>query len=451
MSQQAPAIDLVPEVRCPNCWHSFPPEEALFISEHESLRGDPRFESRDEKRRFRPTRFSPSCAAMDVSNHNDGRGMECRDVACPNCRLLVPRVLFERREMLFFSIFGRPSAGKSYFLTSMMQMMERGLPQLYKLGVTDPHPPSNRLIQSYKNALFGTPDLDALVDIPKTPEEGAKWYQFVRDVAPDGSDIIKKYPRPMFFQIAPMRGHPNFPNAIRHTRTMCLYDNAGEDFEAKKAGSKMSPVTDHVAKSAGLFFVFDPLQDTEFLRGCQGRSADPQVLQNIRIAGDGNIRDPQHTILANVDQKVKQSLGREVGQPLDTPLMVVVAKHDAWSHLLPDPLVDFHIPSSVEGNAGGLRISKLIETSRQVHDLMLRLSPQVVAAANRFSRHVYYVPLAATGCAPRLMNPDRGPDDKPDYKFRVGDIKPYWSEVPLLWMLSQHVPGLIPTERVAAT
>lgn len=441
MSLHKPAIDLVPEVSCPNCWHSFPPEEALFISGSPRLQGDPRLESRSEQRRFMSTRFRPDGAAVDTE------GFECRDLACPGCHLLVPRVLFERRETLFLSIFGRPSAGKSYFLASMMHMMERTLPQHYKLGATEPHPPSNRLIQEYKNALFNHPDVEALVDIPKTAEEGGKWYQFVRG---DGDEIVK-YPRPMFFQIGPMQGHPNAPTAIRHTRTLCLYDNAGEDFEAKKADARTNPVTDHLAQSAGLFFVFDPTQETEFLRACADRSADPQVRENMRDRGQDAVRDPQNTILSNADQKVKQHLGREVGQPLDSPLIVVVTKYDAWSHLLPGPLPDYFIPPSVDGTAGGLRVSKLAETSRQVQDLILRLAPQVVAAANRFSRHVYYVPVSATGCAPRLMNPDRGPNEKPAYKFRVGDIKPHWVEVPLLWMLSQHVPGLIPTERVAAT
>lgn len=439
MSLNTPAIDLVPEVRCPNCWHSFPPEEALFISGHETLRGDPRFESKMEQRRFLPTRFSPDGAAIDAS------GTKCRDLACPNCHLLVPRVLLERRETLFLSIFGRPSAGKSYFLASMMRQMRRTLPQRFRLGVTEPHPPSNRLVQEYENAIFNHPDENALVEIARTEVSGQRWYQKVRF-----GDELRQYPRPMFFQIAPMSGHPNSTKALRYTRTLCLYDNSGEDFLAGRNFSPNNPVTQHLAKSAGLFFVFDPTQETDFLRACAGRSADPQVHENMRTRVQDAVRDPQSTVLSNADQNVKRFLGREVAQPLDTPLVIIVAKHDAWSHLLPGPLPDYFIPSSVEGNAGGLRISKLVETSQRIHDLIVRLAPEIEAAANRFSRHVYYVPVSATGCAPRIINPDHGPDTKPDYQFRVGDIKPQWIEVPLLWMLSQHVPGLVPMERGAA-
>lgn len=434
---QSPAIELIPEVRCPNCWHSFPPEGVFFISGHSDLRGDPKLESKDEQRRFVPTRFRPDGAAVDAS------GTSCRDLACPNCHLLVPRVLLERRETLFLSIFGRPSAGKSYFLASMMRQMRRTLPQRFRLGVTEPHPPSNRLVQEYENAIFNHPDENALVNIARTEVSGQRWYQRVRF-----GDELRQYPRPMFFQISPMQGHPNAGTALRHTRTLCLYDNSGEDFLAGKTFSPNNPVTQHLARSAGLFFVLDPTQETEFLRACAGRSADPQVQENMRDRGQDLVRDPQSTILSNADQNVKRFLGREVAQPLDTPLVVIVAKYDSWSHLLPEPLPDYHMPASKPGHAGGLRISKVQEVSQQVHDLIVRLAPEIESAANRFSRHVYYVPVTATGCAPRVANPDRGPDDKPDYKFRVGDIKPNWIEVPLLWMLSRHVPGLVPTERV---
>jgi hypothetical protein len=79
---------------------------------------------------------------------------------------------------------------------------------------------------------------------------------------------------------------------------------------------------------------------------------------------------------------------------------------------------------------------------------MLELSPEIVAATERFSRNVYFVPVSATGTSPRLVGRDAG-SGKPSYKFRVGDLTPQWVEVPLLWMLAKHVPGLVPTEIVA--
>jgi hypothetical protein len=423
-------IELVPEVTCPNCWHPFPPEAAVYIAGHSNLAGDPRLEDPNELRRFVPTRFRPDCAAIDVE------GTACRELACPNCHLLVPRVLFERRS-LFLSIFGRPTSGKSYFLAAMTRQMKRTLPKYLGLGVTQPHPSSNKLVQDYENSLFNHPNVDALVSLDKTQESGSRWYQFVKF-----GDSLRPHPRPMFFQITPLATHPRGgEKASAYARTLCLYDNAGESFTPGKDTAN-NPVTQHMSKAAGLFFVFDPTQEPMFLRACRDRSDDPQVKENLKDRGQDAVNDPQHVILSTADQSVKKLLRREVAQPLDVPLMVILTKFDAWKHLLGCDLPAFHsLPP--DGQLSGLRLTKLEEASRLLRNIMLEFDPAIVAAAERFSRHVYYVPCSATGCSPRLVGYDAS--GKPIYKFRVGDLAPQWAEVPLLWMLSRHVSGLVPT------
>jgi hypothetical protein len=436
----AAAIELVPQVTCPNCWHRFPPESALYIAGHSSLTGDPRLEDRKEKRRFTPTRFTPDGAAIDVM------GTACRDLACTNCHLLVPRVLLERRSTLFLSIFGRPSSGKSYFLAAMMRQMKRTLPRLFCLGVTEPHPPSNRLAQTYENALFNHPNVDALCDIPKTQEAGDLWYQKVKF-----GDELRLYPRPMFFQIAPLAGHPNAGKVTQYARTLCLYDNAGESFEPGK-DTPNNPVTQHMARSSGLFFVFDPTQEPMFLRACAGKSLDPQVEENIQDRGQESVTDPQDVVLSTASQNVKKYLGREIAEPLDVPLVVIVSKFDSWRHLLGGDLPDFNLapksaPSGKSAIVSALRLAVVEDVSRRIRDLIRDLAPSVLSATSQFSKNVYFVPSSATGCAPRLVGRDEK-SGKPTYKFRVGDLSPQWAEVPLLWMLAKHVPGLVPTEVV---
>ena len=437
MSTAPQGIKLVSEVTCPNCWHRFPPEGALAIAAHENLFGDPRLEGGTQQRRFVPTRFRPDGAALDIMD------APCRDLACPHCHLLIPRVLLERHSTIFLSIFGRPSAGKSYFLAAMMRQIMQTLPSLFALGVTQPHPLSNRLAQEYENALFNHPNPDAMVDLPKTQETGDMWYQIVKF----GGER-RLYPRPMFFQIAPLASHPNGSEASRYARTLCLYDNAGESFQPGR-DTPNNPVTQHMAKSSGLFFIFDPTQEPQFLRACSGHSADPQVEENMRDRGPKMVvQDPQHVILATADQNVKKKLGREIATPLDVPLMVIVAKFDAWKHLLGGDLPDFRVPLRKGADAtaiSALRLSAIEETSRRVRDLLFKLSPQVVAATERFSKNVYFVPVSATGTAPHMVGRDKK-SLKPTYKFRVGDLSPIWAEVPLLWMLARHVPGLVPTE-----
>jgi len=442
---QQPPIDLVPEVCCSYCWHTFRPEEALYIASHEDLIGDPFLVEPNERRRFLPTRFRPDGAAVDE------RKGDCRDLACPQCHLPVPRVLLERRPTLFFSIFGSPAAGKSYALTSMMHQSKRVMPQRFSLGLTEPHPASNKLIQRFENILFNNPDPDAMVALPKTPPREVRIEEWYRASRWSGTETL--YPRPMYFQVAPLPHHPNGVEAARYARTVCLYDNAGEDFAAGSNDSQDSPVTQLMARSSGLFFVFDPMQEPAFLRACRGHSADPQIERNMTEP-----RDPQATILNTADQNIKKFLQRPIAEPLDTPLVVIVAKHDAWGHLLGGDLPNFFVEPQGErhqaqngGTLGqspalcGLRVSAVEEVSRRIHELLLEHDPSLVAAAQRFSRNIYFVPASATGCSPMLV-----PDEESGelvLKFRAGSIAPYWIELPLIWMLARHVPGLVPVEK----
>ena len=189
-------------------------------------------------------------------------------------------------------------------------------------------------------------------------------------------------------------------------------------------------------------FVFDPTQEPAFLRACIGRSSDPQIEANIKVSAD-EILDPQATILATADQNVKKFLGRPIAEPLDTPLVVIVTKHDAWKHML-----DGDLPSIIgEPKAGGLcglQVGVIEEYSKRLRGLLMQHAPEVVAAAQRFSRHVYFVPASATGCAPVKAG---DLDGRPNYKFRAGSVNPYWIEVSLLWLLARHIRGLVPMEK----
>ena len=113
-------LPLLPRTTCPHCWASFAPEEALWVSAHTDLLGDPRL-GPDEPQRFLPTRF-------DVDGHAlDARGLACHHLACPKCHLGMPRGLLEM-EPAFVSILGTPACGKSFLLTALTWELRRLLP-----------------------------------------------------------------------------------------------------------------------------------------------------------------------------------------------------------------------------------------------------------------------------------------------------------------------------------
>ncbi len=419
-------IELLNAVTCPNCWEKFPPESALAVAGHGDLMGDPLLEDPSEYRRFLPTRFTPECAALDE------RDTPSFELACPHCHLVVPRVLFERYATLFMSIFGRTTSGKSYFLAAMSRQLETALPQRFGISVTEPHPLSNQVIRDYRNALFSSPNPDVFVRIPATDPTGTKHYQTVRD----GTEV-RNYPRPMFFQVSPSGGHPNAGKRVRFTRTICLYDNAGEHFRPQWAKPNR-PETQHLARSSAMLFVFDPTREPAFIERCRGVSADPQFEESVTE----NQIESQDVILATADQNVKKWLGREIGDPLDKPLIVILAKFDAWKHLVSEELVAGKLPPFATGTdkdfslLQGFRIDEVERISGRMRNLLLTLCPTIVTTAERFSRRVCYVPVSATGCAPVSIDGE--------FKHRRGSIQPLWAEVPLLWALQQLTPGIVP-------
>ena len=428
-------ISLLPEITCPNCWGQFPPEEILAIAGSPELTGDPKLSNPSERRRFPPTRFTPEGQPVDP------RGSRCQEFACPKCHLLVPGVLLERKPGLFVSAFGRPQSGKSYCLAASSHMLQAKTARRLGLAVTEPHTASNALLRTYRRAIFNIADPDALVQLPKTDLAGDLWYHKVR-YSEDDSDI-RQYPRPMFYQVSPVAA---VSNGGQQTQTICLYDNAGEHFEPGHDRPD-HPETQHLARSSALIFIFDPTQEPEFLRECLQQSTDPQFRYYGRKSEGAETQD---VVLATADQSVKRHMGRELSVPLDIPLVVVLAKFDAWKHKIQGDLPEFlWRGDGQKDEVERFRSDVVRGVSQQMRKLLTKFCPAIVTAAERMSRRVCYVPTSATGCAPVVGG--TGPGGLPLFKHRAGSIRPQWAEVPMLWILSQLVPDLIPLYQPTVT
>lgn len=419
-------IKLLPEITCPNCWARFPPEEILAIAGSPELLGDPKLVNPSEWRRFPPTRFTPEGQPVDP------KGSRCQEFACPDCHLLVPGVLLERKPGLFISVFGRSKSGKSYCLAAASHMLQARTARRLGLAVAEPHTASNALLRMYRRSIFNIADPDALVMLQKTDITGDLWYHKVR-YSEDDSDI-RQYPRPMFYQVSPVASSSG---SEQQTQTICIYDNAGEHFEPGHDRPD-HPETQHLARSSALIFIFDPTQEPVFLRECLQKSTDPQFEHYAK-----ELRETQDIILATADQNVKRHMGCELAVPLDVPLVIVLAKFDAWKHNIRGDLPDFLWRGDGQNELTERFRSDVVRgVSQQMRKLLSDFCPAIVTAAERMSRRVCYVPTSATGCVPVVDGYSR--EGTPIFKHRAGSIRPQWAEVPMLWILSQLVPGLIP-------
>jgi hypothetical protein len=402
-----PQPGLVKEVICPNCWERFPPERIWYVATDAALYGDLRLGAQ-ERRRFLPTSFHPDGRALDA------KGSPCHELACPKCHLSVPRVFVERPSF-FVSIFGSPSSGKSYVLTTMTHRLRRVLPSAFAIDYSDADPQANAILHSYEDTLFAAKSPTDLVQLLKTGEVG-DWYQ---KVVYGTKEIL--YPKPFFFQISPVGGHPLERNPGSVARTLCIYDNAGESFQPG-ADRPDNPVTQHMAKSGCMMFVFDPTQEAEFRKQLQGLSQDEQV--------QGGVMYRQDVLLAEAARRVKTYRGLPAGAQHDRPLIVLVSKYDAWHRLVGEARLGDPWVKHGSGRFSVLRVDAIRKVSAIIREMLRKHTPSIVSTAESFvdPRLVLYLPVSASGGPPV---PGSGG------KFRAGDISPMWAEVPMLYALSQ--------------
>ncbi len=384
---------------CPVCWLSFDVGDMMHVAVHDSLRGDPVL-GEDAPQRFHPTRYNDRGQALDAM------GLPCTETACPHCRRVLPPGLTENRHHIF-SIIGDQSAGKSYYLSVLVKVLPTSLYQHFSVVFQDADPTGNAMLNDMKKTLFSalTPAQARLV---KTQLEGAMYERLPRH------GRMVALPRPFVFSLAATQD-------VRRRCSVIFYDNAGEHFQPGR-DTPDSPGAQHVASSAGLFFLFDPFNHPEFRRRMEGMP-DPQM--------EKPIVDQQDVLLAELKVRITKLLRLRLSDRLTTPLAVLAGKCDAWMQLLGaepfrNPLGD-----------NLLDMNALRYNSEVVRNLMLELCPSVVANAETLSERVMYFPVSSFGHSPvKISAGDYAPDPR--------RLRPVLVEVPSLWVLSLVAPELVP-------
>lgn len=390
------------EFTCPVCWFKFDRGDAMNIAVHASLRGDPLL-GEDAMQRFHATRFNDRGQALDAL------GLAAPDLACPHCRRKLPPGFMDTPHHIF-SIVGAPSSGKSYYLSVLTRTLQTSLYQNFGVTFRDADPSENVILTQMRTQLFSasTPE-DAF--LAKTELEGMLYETLPRQ----GRKV--RLPKPFVFKVTRSRAHDT-------DFALVFYDNAGEHFEPTR-NSADSPGAQHIAVASGIFFLFDPLHNTEFrarLRGIR----DPQI-QSRRL-------DQQDVILAETEVRIKNVLGLDSRQTIDTPFAVMVGKGDTWEHLLGESAL---LPCVEKG---ALLQENVRLNSGRIRELLLELCPAIVANAEAISSNVAYFAISPLGCSPVQFTDSEG-------HVRIGpdpqSIQPRQVEVPSLWVLSQLAPEVV--------
>lgn len=408
------------EFTCPHCWQHFDRGDVMWIARHPSLR-DP--DLGDEyPLRFFPTSFDELGRAID------GMGARCSDMACPNCKTRLPPQFLDLPAHIF-SIVGAPSAGKSYFLTSMINQLEERLPARFGLSFQDGDASGNALLSYMRARLFSDSSDPAEIALDKTVPGGEMFRTWSRD----GRTI--KLPKPFTYLLAPFGGDDDGRESLQ----LVFYDNAGEQFEpaerSEAAESTDEDATRHLASSDTIFFLYDPATNVRFRKKLTNKS-DPQVSDEKYLK-----LNRQDNIIAEMRIRIKSELYFDAGEKLDSPLVMIVGKCDLWADLLDGPLVDPITPD-------GLSLDAVARNSDLIRQFLLETSPGVVGNAEAISREVVYFPVSPIGHSPQPFSVPGGDDER--IGPVPGKVDPLYVEAPVIWSLARLHPELIRTTTEAA-
>lgn len=396
-------------IACPHCWHQFQVEDFLFIARHQSLIGDPVLGA-DAQQRFLPSRFTPEGNAIDTC------GLSCPDMACPRCHLRIPQPASEMPP-LFLSIVGTAASGKSYFLTTMIWKLRSIMPKDFAISFTDTDAISNQILNEFEETLFLPSDDEDLVALRKTELQGELYNQVMIN------GMMINLPKPFMFSLNPTEHHPNH-ESIRKilSRTLVLYDNAGEHFEPGM-DSVDNPTTQHLLQTDTIFYLYDPTKDIRFRNRLVGD--DPQIVRGART-------QRQEVILTEMVNRVKKYSGLRTGTKSDKTLMILVSKADLWQGLLDEELPEMPWYWDDQLNTCALDVDVMKRVSWNVRSVLEDICPEVVSTAESFSSNVIYLPISALGCSP-VLNPITGTTG-----VRSCDIHSQWVEVPMLYFFYKH-------------
>lgn len=360
---------------CPHCWHRFDVEEFLFIARHQSLVGDPVL-GQDAQQRFLPSRFTATGNAVDSA------GMSCPDMACPRCHLRIPQPASEMPP-LFLSIVGATASGKSYFLTAMTWQLRNSLSQNFAVSFTDTDAVTNQILNDFEETIFLSSDSEELIALRKTELQGDLYNQILLE------GMLINLPRPFMFSVRPAEHHPDYEQALEKTsRTLVLYDNAGEHFEPGM-DSVDNPTTQHLLHSDTIFFLFDPTKDVRF-RDRISDNPDPQLAKGSRV-------QRQEIILTEMINRIKKYSGMRAGVKTAKSLIIIVSKCDTWIDLLGTELSDQPWQWEKKYNTCALDIDAIKNVSFAVRFMLQEICPEVVSIAESLPAMSSICPTALSG------------------------------------------------------
>jgi hypothetical protein len=419
---QAPNLQdrLLSSVLCPHCHQKFKFEDTLWVATHPDLKGD-LLAGPSANARFRPTRFNVAGEALDP------KGSPCREMACPHCHLIFPRILLEN-DPLYISVVGAPFSGKTAFLGAMIAQQRIHFPRDFSLAFGDVDTSGNNFFEPAEATM--TPATPATAGLRKTPPgisptpwPGANYLQ-TRQKEQDVN-----LSRPLLYMVRPEGVHPNANNPDIGARTVCFYDNSGVNYLPSE-DPKVPFATSHLQRSKILFLVFDPTQAPIVREKLLQTSTDPQLVR-------GPIHN-QDTLIRETANRLRAFSGLSSSQRIERPVLVLMTKADLWLPLLGEDLTKdpYVYPTATSAiRCCRLDLARVESLSDKLDQWVKTSAPDVHSALKESFAGVRFIPLTASGQSPVLANGK--------YTFDNQTLAPRWACVPLLYAFARFSTTMV--------
>ena len=398
---------------CHRCWYEFELHHLLSIAEGDGLQSD-LILGPQHALRFLSSRFDADGNAVDPS------GATCKSVACPRCRLKLPRILTQC-EPIFLSLLGAPGSGKSFFLASATWSLREQSNRL-PFACIDPDPVANALLHEAEAMLFRPAGSTDLVSLKKTETSGSERYD---ETWFEGRQV--SLPTPYVIALTEDAQKETTKDPV----TVVLYDNAGEHhLPSDEKDSKQA--TGHLKCSASSIVLIDPIQHPGLRKTCSPH--DPQVA----LAERNEAAPPrQELLITQAVASIRKMRNLRESDAIDQPLIIAVGKSDAWApahlgHITQDILIR-------EDDAISRFDLEAIKTvSNDVRAHLEKHAPEITGTADALSSNVLYLPVSSTGGAPEAQSGSGN-----TLGFRAGSITPQWTMECLLLAIELANPGLL--------
>lgn len=387
-------------LHCPFCWSPFPAGDILSIASHPRFKGDSLL-GEDAMQRFKPKAFNNQGLPLDEG------GVPCRGTACPFCHSKLPPFYADLRPHVI-SLVGVRGAGKTYYLTTLINEAVRCFSRDFDASFQDIAPELNAPLNRRRQQLFTalSPEQAYLQPTRPTPPQ----YNLVWK-----NEHFAKLPAPLLY-------------GISRQNTSCsvlTYDNAGSDFE-RETPEDTELVTGHYDIASAVFFLFDPTQTASFNRILP--KGDKEVCMSTTAR--------QAPLLNDLEIQLRLRFNCPAPAKLPIPLAFIINKKDAWQELLgPEPL----LPISHHGR---LMTSCIQANSDRLRRLVFSISPQLCLSAEALSNNVCYFAVSSFGR--QAVSFEDSETGEVRFAPESGSTRPEHVVDPLLWVLSQLEPHLLP-------